>query len=188
MSENRKQEIRKLLLGLTWRPSWPAHLAAQPTRGSPVFYLLPVGRGEAGHDARRGHVSPPPPASPPRRSGLPGRRHDAPHLSPSLSFLPLPWSLSHATARTRRRRRTPLPRPPPPPLPLFESGSSAMLPTTSPSSRASPDAPWSRRRRLFHRRPPWIPIDAPAAPVRPRAHFDCRCNRGELRHRFPLPV
>ena len=42
---------------------------------------------------------------PPHRSGLPGRRHDALHLSPSLSFLPLPWfSLSQPPEHARRRR------------------------------------------------------------------------------------
>ena len=60
--KNRKQKERKgeylsHLPGLALlQPNWPAHLAAQPTRGSLVFYLLPVGRGEAGHDARRSHV------------------------------------------------------------------------------------------------------------------------------------
>ena len=86
--KNRKQKERKgeylsHLPGLALlQPSWPAHLAAQPTRGSPVFYLLPVGRGEAGHDARRGHVS----------------RH--------LLLLPLIAWITRATPRTPRTSLT----------------------------------------------------------------------------------
>ena len=95
--------------------TWPAQLAAQPTRRSPVAFLLaPVGEGACPTRAatRRGHLLPP---------CLPGsastRLDDAtrpPEPSGSLSLSPerSPPPLFFPPERLRRRRSPPTRTPP----------------------------------------------------------------------------
>ena len=118
---------------------------------------------------------------------MPRRRQAATptSLALSLALLLSPCSLPRTPER-HHRRRSPLPRPPASPRPPPEPRSSASSSASSSTSQVTRDALHRRHRRLFHRRPPWIPIAAPPSPVRPRARFDARCNRGELRHRSPL--
>ena len=142
--------------------------------------------------ARARHRATPPARLPaclplPSSSGWPGTTPRPPLLSLTLPrfFLSSP-SLSLSRVRTHPSppfaiaAATGLPSPPrhAPQLrrdPLF-------LPTKPSPSGSSASPP---RHRLRPRAPTTIAVDSPS-PARPRARFDAHCNRGELRHRFPL--
>ena len=154
--------------------AWPAQLASPAHLAPSSVVFLP--------DKRTGAC---PTRAPPRRatSSLPACLsspsslwmipRDATHApypshsspDPLLSSSSLSLSL---TAERHRCHRSPLPRPLPPPRPSVVSTSSATTPSSSPPSCASPDAPWCRRRRLHHLRPPQIAIAASSSPARPR--------------------
>ena len=166
----------------------PSQQAAQPASSSAVF---PPSRQAAACRRARTPPTTPPPSLPaclsPPRLDAPDDATQPPRPPRTLPRpRPLLFHSLSLTAERHRRHRSPLPRPPassrPPPLPRSSASSSA----SSSTSQVTRDAPHRRHRRLLHRRPPWIPIAAPPSPVRPRARFDGRCNRGELRHRFPL--
>ena len=174
-------------LTLTWQPSWPSTVAeAQPTRAkrSPSTSASRQRRVDA--SAPEASTSSLPACLAPPRCTR--RRHAAPGPL-SLSPVPLPSLLSLPLAPERaHRRRSLLPWPQPLPRLAVAPRGSASTPSSSPPSHEVPDALQRRHHRRFRRRPPKIAaVDSPP-PTPPRAHFDCRCNRGELRHRFPLPV
>ena len=92
--------------------TWPAQLAAQPTRRSPVAFLLaPVGEGACPTRAatRRGHLLPPClPGSSPVRQDDATEMHSTPCVSPLSLWTPPPSLLSFPRMPERcRRRRTP---------------------------------------------------------------------------------
>ena len=140
--------------------------------------------------ARARHRATPPlslPACPPLLASMPWT---TPRLSPALSHSPpaLPsspsLSLSRpnttiAAVRHSSRLRPPL-------APPTSSGAPPRLPLPPPPLHESPEALHRRHVAvpLFGLRPP-SPTNSPS-PARPRARFDAHCNRGELRHRFPL--
>ena len=170
-------------------PPWPA----QPTRAFPVVFLL--GQKDEGvcptlAGTRARHLPPcwPPPASPglPR---CPGRSHAAaPHRSHSPSPSSSPPALSPSHPKHCRRRSSSPTRSPPSPRPSVESPSSAATPSPSSPSKQPGRAPLHRNRRRLQASADKIAVVAPAAPSLPRARFDARCNRGELRHRSPLSI
>ena len=132
------------------------------------------------------------------------------HLSPCLPALPLlasmPWTtprippaLSHSPpalpsspSLSLSHGRTP---PSPPfavavvsdhpslPRPAQELRLNSLFLPTAPQLPGSPASPPRRRSPLRLRSS--SPSNS-SSPARPRARFDAHCNRGELRHRFPL--
>jgi len=149
------------LPGATSRPSsppWPA----QPTRASPVAFLLCQEDGHA--PGARGHAPRPPPPCfghllppclPPLLPGdatRPPRTLSLSRISPSVP-IPSALSLSRSTTSTREHRRAP-PRPVSTPRLGDASRGTAAPSSSSPPTHVTPGALHRRPRRRSPPRPP----------------------------------
>ena len=172
----------------------PSQLAGPASRRpspppSSVIFVLDRGRGVWPARARATaprHLSPCLPALP----LLASMPWTTPRLPPALSHSPpaLPSSSSLSLSHGRT--------PPSPPFATAAISGHPSLPRlaqklrhnplflpTAPRVPGSPASPPRRRSPLRLRSS--SPSNS-SSPARPRARFDAHCNRGELRHRFPL--
>ena len=163
---NRKQRERECSPG---QPTWPVHLAAQPTRGTAVFNLCLL--AEACGRARdcRGHL-PVCFVLSPALLATPRRRGRSPEPTPFSSghSPPSPRSISSSAERAHRRR-------PLPPLPQLSPRLSVLSPLSASTLRSFPlnkSKPHALHRRLHHHPRPLHPttatVDSPS-PLPPRS-------------------
>ena len=151
------------------RPSWPARPTCSP---SSVVFLPDRRTGACPMRAPLCRATSSLPAclsSPSSLWMIRTTPRDAPYPSHSPQSSPSSGSFSlssptapESAAACHRGHRPPLALPLHPEAPPPRS-------VASPPSCASPDAPWSRRRRLHHLRPPWISVAARRRQRLPRA-------------------